>query len=184
MTADETGRGEFSGGAKEEMIFLSMSFRRTRRSNDGLGWVALILSLFGTAFTSAMCFATLFFGSSGPNSESLIPKVFLTLLFLLFLIAFIYCAQGILFPYEFEVVIEQDCIRWGKASRPSKQERLLISKVVRIVHDKSEGKILADTGIWRYTPIAEIVLTKSKESEEFLLELRKMFPALPIEIRG
>jgi hypothetical protein len=90
--------------------------------------------------------------------------------------------KTILFPQEWEFVVENDSIRWGMSSKPERQRRLSVPKVARIIHDKSDNKILADVGGIRLLPIADYVLVRSDDQAALVDYLRQSFPQLTVEI--
>jgi hypothetical protein len=151
-----------------------MSFRRTRKSSDGYSWLTLALSLCGALGCGAICINA-FMG------ESQSAKMFTSALFFMFGIAFAFSVRGILFPYEWELVIESDLIRWGETTKPQRQRRLRVPNVKRLIHDKSDSKVLADVGSWRLLPVGDYILMRAEDQAALVEHLRQSFPSLKIE---
>jgi hypothetical protein len=105
------------------------------------------------------------------------PVVFTSL----FLIALVYSAKCLLFPFEMEVVVDGDEVRWGRADRLERQERVSVRKLVRLVHDKSDNQVLGDVGSWRLLHIGDGILMRAADQSALVDFLRQSFPQLKIE---
>lgn len=150
-----------------------MAFRRTRKSSDGYSWLTIILSGSGTVFAGIICMATFM-------TESLLAKIGMSLMFVLFGVVFLFSLRGILFSYEWELVIDDDCIRWGEAARPMRQNRVEFPRLKRLVHDKSDNKVLADVGSWRLVPLGDYILMSAQDQTEVVEYLRQKLPSLEV----
>jgi hypothetical protein len=88
----------------------------------------------------------------------------------------------LIFPHELELVVEDDAIRWGASSRPERQQRLSMQKLVRVIYDKSDNQVLADVGGIRLIPVADSILMREVDRSALVEYLRECFPALRIEV--
>ena len=113
--------------------------------------------------------------------ESVSVKIMTFALFALFGVAWAFSLRGILFPYEWELVIEEGYIRWGETAKPRRQRRLLIPSVKRLILDKSDNKVLADVGTWRLVPVGDYILMRTDDQAALVEHLRQAFPGLRIE---
>lgn len=152
-----------------------MSFRRTRRSGDGYSWLTAALALCGAIVGGVICLAAF-------TGDSTLAKTMTSVLFVLFGLAFVFSLRGIMFPYEWELVVEGDAIRWGETARPDRQRRLSLPRVKRLIHDKSDRKVLADVGEWRLLPVGDYILMQLEDQTTLVEYLQQRFPQLKIEI--
>jgi hypothetical protein len=150
-----------------------MSYRHVRNSRDVYNWVGLVLSaLAAGAFT-----ITLF------HRDPAFSKIFMVVLLVVFLAALGWFLRAIAWPFELEVVVEETEIRWGRADRPAKQQRVQISQIVRLLYDKKDCQILGDVGKRRYLVIGTGILMRTAERDALLDHLRQHCPKLKIESR-
>ena len=151
-----------------------MSFRHVRQSRDSYAWVGLGLSLLGV----------IAFGIATFHKELAFPRILTAILAGLALVAAVWFVKGIRSPFEMEVVVDGDEIRWGRADRPERQERVAITKLVCLIHDKSDNhQVLGDSGHWQLLHIGDGILMRSEEKDELVNYLRLTFPQLKIETR-
>jgi hypothetical protein len=161
----DLGRGSRSLGGT-----LSMTFRHIRKSRDGY-------TSLGLALTLVAVIAGGVFVLSDTSAPRVFPVVFLTL----FSIAFGWFTRCVLFPFEWEVVVEADQVRWGRVDRLDQQERVTISQLVRLIHDKSDNQVLGDVGSWRHLNIGIGILIRPDDQRAFVEHLHQRFPHLNIE---
>ncbi|HTI98227.1 MAG TPA: hypothetical protein VL527_04915 [Dongiaceae bacterium] len=150
-----------------------MKFRYVRRSNDSYVWLLLILSLLGVA---AFICNLLPADPAFPRGVSLAAIVVL-------LVGIFWCVRAILNPFEWEVVVENGQICWGRADQQERQQRVAISKLVRLIWDKKEGEVVGDIG--HFPPslkIGEGILIRSEDQGALVDYLRQSYPQLKIEI--
>lgn len=153
------------------------TFRRTRRATDRPTWplalLSFVLELSVFSFTLAAC---LF--------DGILDKFLCTALAFLFLTMFVWSMDSVFFPYEQELVVEDDCIRWGDCSKPARQHRLPVRKIKRIIHETQEHKVLADTGGFMLCHLCDRLLMSRNDQAALVEHLRTHFPQLTIETRG
>lgn len=149
----------------------SMTFRHVRKSRDAYTWVGLVLTLM------AVVAGFLFTYRSDTDLPRVIPAVFTGLFF----IGFAWFAKCLLVPFEMEVVVDGDEVRWGRADRLDRQERVSIRQLVRLVHDKSDNQVLGDVGSWRLLHIGDGILMRADDQSALVDFLRQSFPQLRIE---
>ena len=148
-----------------------MSFRHVRKSRDGYTWLGLMLSVLAVVAVAISTFYT----------DPAIPRALSGVLFGLFFVGLVWFTRILLFPFEWELVVDGDQIRWGRADRPDKQERVVVSQLARLVHDKSDHQVLGDTGSWRLLHIGDGILIRSDDQRALVDYLRQSFPQLRIE---
>jgi hypothetical protein len=146
-----------------------MAFRHVRKSRDASTWVGLLLTLM--AIVTGVLF----------TSETDIPREFTVVFSGLFIVGFAWCAKCLLFPFEMEVVVDGDEIRWGRADRIDRQERVSIRQLVRIVHDKSGNQVFGDMNSWRSLHIGDGILLGAADQNALVEFLRQNYPRLRIE---
>jgi hypothetical protein len=148
-----------------------MTFRQVRQSCDSYMWLWLTLLLLGIVAFICAIFQT----------DTSIPRVFSTIMCGLLLAAAVWCVRAILYPFEWEVVVDENQIRWGRADCPDRQQRVIVSQLVRLIHDKSDYLILGDVGSRQLVEIGRGVLVSSDEQRALVEYLRQSFPQLKIE---
>lgn len=153
-----------------------MTFRRTRRSDNHHTWWVSVISLVGFLFGLVLSLAVF-------SSGSLWPKIFMSGVTLLFGIVFVFSMDAILFPREWELVVDAESIRWGVSSKPKRQKKLPVAKIVRVIYDKSDGKLLVDMGGIQRLPVADHIVFHPDDQAALVEYLRENFPGLAIEIR-
>jgi hypothetical protein len=105
-----------------------MTFHRTIKSNDGLGF-------WGAIFTTVLFAFGLFFLYGAFYNDDAAGKIFM-LLWLLFIGAGCLLTWSyIFFPQEWEFVFAEDIVRWGNAQKPHKQKRLETKSIAAIYFD-------------------------------------------------
>ena len=92
-----------------------------------------------------------------------------------------WCVRVIIHPFEWEVVVNDGQIFWGRADQPDRQQRVTVSQLVCLIHDKSDGRVVGDTGRWPSLEIGAGILLRSEDRQEFVDYLRQNFPKLKIE---
>ena len=148
-----------------------MIFRQVRRSCDCYTWMWLTLSVLGiTAFICAMF-----------HTDPFIPRVVSVAVCALLLVAVVWCVRAIIHPFEWEVVVDGDQIRWGRADRPDRQQRVTVSQLARLVHDRNDSRVLGDVGRHPLTEIGVGILIRSEDQRALIDCLRQNFPGLKIE---
>lgn len=114
-------------------------------------------------------------------TESLLAKTGMSLLLVLFGAVFLLSLRGILFPYEWELVVKDDYIRWGKVGSLTRQSKVELPSLKRLIYDRSNNKVLADTGGWRLAPLGDYIIMKPQDQSELVDYLRKKLPGLEVE---
>src|SRR5436309_15141981 len=122
-----------------------MSFRHIRKSRDGYSWLGLTLSVLAVVAVTISMFHT----------DAAIPRSLSGVLLAIFFIGLIWFAKILIFPFEWELVVDGEQIRWGRADRPQDQQRIALSQLARLVHNKSDGQVLGDTGGWQLLHIGD-----------------------------
>ena len=148
-----------------------MKFRYVRRSNDSYIWLLLILSLLGIiAFSCAML-----------PTDPFVPGRLSLVICGLLLAAVVWCGRAINHPFEWEVVVDDGQICWGRADRPDRQQRVAVSQLVRLIHDKREGQVVGDIGRFPSLEIGRGILMRSEDQSALVDYLRQSYPQLKIE---
>jgi hypothetical protein len=153
-----------------------MSFRCTRRSNDGYTWLTFFMAFTGVIFIGFIALIAF-------AGKEIFPKIFSAGIWFGFLIALISSARDVLCPYEWELVATGDQIRWGRVFDPDKQRRVLLAKIKRIVYEKSDNQLSVDIGSWRLLPVGNYVLVKTADTNNLVDFLKQNYPQLKIEVR-
>jgi hypothetical protein len=151
-----------------------MNFRSVRKSNDGYAWLTLALSFCGAIFCGFLLLTFL-------KETRQFEIIGSTLLTVLFGIVCAFSLKCILLPYEWELVIEGEWIRWGKTANPQRQRRLAVSQIKILIHDKSDNKVLANIGTWTLVPIGQGILMRAEDQAALVEYMRQTFPNLKIE---
>jgi hypothetical protein len=149
-------------------------FRKVRGSRDRFSWIGLGLSVAATIFGCLLFFRT----------PSQTDRTLSTLLLALFFVSLFWFLRCLLLPFEWELVVETDLIRWGRVDRPNRQQKLFINQLVRLVEDPTDNQVLADVGKIVLVPIGLNVLMLAEDRKAFLDFMREKFPRLPIEKYG
>lgn len=148
-----------------------MAFRHVRNSRDGYSWLWMALSLL------AVVAGGVFTYRGDTNIPRAFPIVFTGLCF----VVLVWSVKCLLFPFDMEVVVDGEEIRWGRADRPDRQERVSVRQLVRLVHDKSENQVLGDVGGRRLLHIGDGILMRATDRKALLDFLRQSFPQLRID---
>jgi hypothetical protein len=148
-----------------------IKFRYVRRSSDSHTWLFLILSLLGIVASSCAMLPT----------DPFFPRWLSLVICGLLLTVVVWCVRAVIHPFEWEVAVDDGQICWGRADRPDRQQRVVVSQLVRLIHDKTEGRILANNGAWQNVQIGAGILMYSDEQNALVDYLRQKFPQLKIE---
>jgi hypothetical protein len=149
-------------------------FRKVRSSRDQYSWIGFGLAICATIFG----FVLLFRAPAGTD------RTLSFLLLTLFFVASLWFVRCLLFPFEWEIVVETDLIRWGRVDSPDRQQKLFINQLVRLVDDSIDNQVFADTGRIVSVSIGLNVLMQSEDRKAFVDCMREKFPQLKIEKYG
>ena len=101
----------------------------------------------------------------------------------LFFVSVVWFIRCLLFPFQWELVVENDFVCWGRVDGLIQQKRIAVSQLVRLVYDKSDNQVFGDVGKIVLKPIGAEVLMRSEDTQAFIECMRKEFPQLKIEAR-
>lgn len=150
-----------------------MIFRHVRNSRD-------VYSGFGlTIFVPAVIIAAFFFFREQQPFDRTMCGVVLGL----FSLCTVCLLRFILFPLQWELVVENNEIRWGRVDRPERQQHIAVDQLVRLINDETDQQVLGDIGSWRYLRFSDNVLMSATDRNEFVGRMRENFPRLNIETR-
>ena len=166
---DREELSKYSAAVPEEILF-----RKVRSSRDRYSWIGFGLATCATIFG----FVLLFRAPAGTD------RTLSVLLLTLFFVALLWFLRCLLFPFEWELVVETDLIRWGRVDCPGRQQRLFINQLVRLVDDPIDNQVFADTGRIVSVSIGLNVLMQSEDRKAFVDCMRERFPQLRIEKYG
>jgi hypothetical protein len=148
-----------------------VTFRYVRRSCDSYTWLWLTLSSLGiVAFGCAMF-----------HADPFIPRVATMAVCGILFFPLVWCIRAIVHPFEWEVVVDDDQIRWGRADRPHRQQRVAFSQLVRLIDDRSDCLVRGDLGSGRLLDIGRGVMINPRDQRALIQHLRQRLPDLKIE---
>jgi hypothetical protein len=152
-------------------------FRRARLSNDKASWLNAAFAFAATALCVFFLSAHWYSESAGVKSGAMALVAFFA--------AILYSAgRGIRQPFEIELVVEGDVIRWGRSVKPDEQQRLNVSQIKELIYDRRDGlSVLADVGKFCMVSIGHEVLLGSEDHDAFVEAIKEGFPNLKVEIR-
>lgn len=153
-----------------------MDFHCTRWTNDGGGWS---FALFASAFTSLLLVGL--WGDVLEGDKAQVGSYVAGLFVAVPVTAF--CWKMVLFPWECELVMENNTIRWGRTDERDQQTSVRISQVKRWVFDRFDGELYAYTECFALKRIGDGVLNEPRV-KELIRFLERQYPEIPVVDRS
>ena len=153
-----------------------MLFRKTIVSNGKLGWLS-------TLFCLCLLAVGAFLGISAFLSQDIAAKIFMTFWLVVIGTCSVLAIGGLIFPREYEFVVERDCFRWGRSDKVARQKRLNVQEVAKLVHwlDEGEHMVFAVTQAGKRIRLSGSILYHESDVQLFLKTIRDSFPNILIE---
>ncbi len=126
-------------------------FRCTRKTNDERGWMAMGLL---TCVTFPLCYLVYLEGS---GSDFLLVGLF----FVAAILAIVCQLRELIFPREWELVVNDVEIRWSRMNRSHGQETLSLENVKYLVVGRAERTVAENTGGFFNRTIGQYIFTKA-----------------------
>lgn len=144
-----------------------MTFRRSRRTNDWLGWLTFCACLLGAVIVGGMLAVGVWVG----KVETGLGLCFGSLT-VMFTVVTGFAGWQLIRPQEWEFVVESGVIRWGRAARPDGQQRVRLADVRQVVNDWREQRVVVETGDGQ-TVIGDFVLIRKGDQLAFIAFLKQ-----------
>jgi hypothetical protein len=157
-------------------IATAPSFHCARRTNDGEYW---LMALSISAFTSLWVVALGMKALDGDKGQVAVGVLGL----FLFVPLTFFSWKVLLFPNEYELVIENHTIRWGRTDQRAQQTLMRLSQVKQWVFDRGEQELLAYTGCIALKKIGLGVLNEQR-AKEVIRFLEQQYPEIPVVDRS
>jgi len=149
-----------------------MSFHRTRRTDDFLGWLTLAACLLATVIGGTCLWVGV------AEGERVLVAAVAWLCGFAALDAV--CGWRLVRPSVLEFGVERGVVRWGPVGRPDRQRRLCLTDVQRVVVNRREGEVWAETEGIALVPLGADVLVRWSDRWALVGFLRQHHPDVPI----
>jgi hypothetical protein len=148
-----------------------MPYRKVVHSNDWYG-------CFTAPFVSGLfAFSLLMLGAAWMG-DSLVSKVFMTVIAAVFGACFLGTWYGLLFPGEREIVVEDGIMRWGNPRRTDRQRQIVMSEIARICYrsgfDKDRTVAILKDG--KHVELPRDIIRGWTGEDEFVVAVKKDHP--------
>ncbi|WP_020475810.1 hypothetical protein [Zavarzinella formosa] len=150
-----------------------MSFHRTRRTDDLLGWLTFAACLLATVIGGACLWVGV-----AEGERVLVAAAVVWLVGFAALDAF--SGWRLVRPAALEFRVERGVARWGPVGRPDRQRRLSLTDVRRVVVNRREGEVWAETDAIALEPFGGDVLVRWSDRRALVGFLRQHHPEVPV----
>ena len=148
-----------------------MPYRKVVRSND---WYGCFTALF---VSGLLAFSLLLLGAAWMG-DSLVDKVFMTVVAAVFGACFLSTWYGVFFPGEREIVVEDGVMRWGNPRRTDRQRRITMSEIAHIYYrsgfDKDQTVAMLKDG--KHVALPRDIIRGWTDEDEFVVAVKKDYP--------
>lgn len=153
------------------------NFRCARRTNDGENWArALGVSTFTSLWIAVLGMKALD-GDKGQIAVGVLG------LFLFVPLTF-FCWKEIVFPDEYELVIENHTIRWGRSDRRKEQTSIRLAVVKQWVVYRPDPVLYADTDCLLPKRVGLGILEDERRLDALIDFLRQHYPDIGVTLPG
>lgn len=150
-----------------------MTFRRARRTNDWLGWLTFGASLLGVVAGFVATFHVI------PDDDNGVVNPLTGCCMGVFAPLAGFTGWQLIHPQKWEFVVEDGVIRWGRAVRPDKLQRVQLADIRRVVNDWREQRVIIETASGQ-TVVGDFVLILKSDRLAFLAFLKQHHPEIAV----